>query len=152
MLEDDLWWTTTFGGRRPLVEDHLRWKTPFGGRQPSVEDDLQWKTTFCGRQPLLEDDLHWKTTFRGSRWILASCLLCFAAFFKSRQFSVESSHSQNLGSHPWNLLYLVCPCGKTLGSKPRPRVTDQYSSKNFDMTPSLVDQKTQILSHLCQTL
>ena len=24
MLEDDLWWTTTFGGRRPLVEDDLR--------------------------------------------------------------------------------------------------------------------------------
>ena len=36
-----------------MVEDYLRWKTTCGGRQPSVEDDL------C--------------------WILACCLLCFAA-------------------------------------------------------------------------
>ena len=53
-------WKTTFGGRRPLVEDDLQWKTTFGGRQPSVEDDL------------LEEDL---------RWILACCLVRFAAFF-----------------------------------------------------------------------
>ena len=37
------------GGRRPLVEDDLWWKTTFGGRRPSVEDNLRWKMTFSGR-------------------------------------------------------------------------------------------------------
>ena len=64
-VEDNLWWKTTFGGRRPLVEDNLWWKTTFSGRQPSVEDDLCWKTTYCGRLPAVEDDLQWKTTFVG---------------------------------------------------------------------------------------
>ena len=50
--EDDLWWKTTFGGRRPLVEDDLRWKTTFGGRRPMVEDNLRWKTIFGGRRSL----------------------------------------------------------------------------------------------------
>ena len=27
MVEDDLWWKTTFGGRQPMVEDDLWWKT-----------------------------------------------------------------------------------------------------------------------------
>ena len=44
-VKDDLWWKTTFGGRRPLGEGNLRWKTTFGGRRPSMEDDLPWKTT-----------------------------------------------------------------------------------------------------------
>ena len=44
------------GGRRPLVEDDLWWKTTFGGRQLLVEDDLWWKTTFGGRQLLVEDN------------------------------------------------------------------------------------------------
>ena len=56
MMEDNLWWKTTFGGRRPLVEDDLWWKMTLGGRQPAVEHDLQWK-------------------------ILACCLVRFAAFF-----------------------------------------------------------------------
>ena len=56
MLEDDLWWKMTFGGRRPLVEDHFWWKTTFGGRQPLVEDDLWWKTAFGGKRLLVEDD------------------------------------------------------------------------------------------------
>ena len=37
-----------------------------------LEDDFWWKTTFGGRQPSVEDDL---------QWILACCLLRFAAFF-----------------------------------------------------------------------
>ena len=48
MVEDDLWWKTTFGGRQPLVEDNLGWKMTFGGRQPRVEDGLLWKTTLGG--------------------------------------------------------------------------------------------------------
>ena len=48
MVKDDLWWKTTFGGRRPSVEDNLRWKVTFSERRPSVEDDLQWQTTFVG--------------------------------------------------------------------------------------------------------
>ena len=51
------------GGRRPLVEDDLWWKTTYVGRRPLVEDDLWWKTTFGGRHPLVEDDLWWKTTY-----------------------------------------------------------------------------------------
>ena len=51
LVEDDLWWKTTFVGRRPLLEDDLRW-----------EDDLQWKTTFSGRQPSMEDSLRVKMT------------------------------------------------------------------------------------------
>ena len=35
-------------GRRPLVNDDLWWKTTFGGRRPSVEDNLLWKTSFGG--------------------------------------------------------------------------------------------------------
>ena len=49
----------TFSGRHPLVEDDLWLK------------DLQWKTTFGGRQHSSQDD---------HRWILACCLVCFAAF------------------------------------------------------------------------
>ena len=45
MVEDNLQWKTTFGGRWPSVEDNLR------GRRPSVGDSLQWKTTFGGRWP-----------------------------------------------------------------------------------------------------
>ena len=73
LVEDDLQWKITFGGRRPSVEDNLRWKTTFGRRQPSVKDNLWWKMTFGereplvednlgGRRPLVEDDLQWKTT------------------------------------------------------------------------------------------
>ena len=49
-------WKTT------LVEDELWWKITLGGRRPSVKDDLWWKTT------LVEDDLRWKTSvdFRNS--------------------------------------------------------------------------------------
>ena len=32
-----------------MVEDNLQWKTSIGGRQPSLEDDLHWKTTFSGK-------------------------------------------------------------------------------------------------------
>ena len=59
LLEDDLWWKTTFSKRQPPVEDDLWWKMTFGGRQPSVENKLWWKTTFGWRQKLVEDDLSW---------------------------------------------------------------------------------------------
>ena len=66
-------WKTIFGGGRPLVEDVLRWKTTFVGRRPAVEHDLQLKTTCSGAWPSVDDNL---------RWILACCLLRFAAFLK----------------------------------------------------------------------
>ena len=72
LVEDNLQWKTTFGGRRPSEEDDLRWKTTFGGRRPSGEDDLGWKTTFSGRQHSLEDNL-W--------WIIACCLAALRHFF-----------------------------------------------------------------------
>ena len=64
LMEDDLWWNTTFDGRRPLMEDDLWWKTTFDGRQPLMEDNLWWKTTFDWRHSFMEDDLWWKTTMR----------------------------------------------------------------------------------------
>ena len=30
-MEDDFWWKTNFGGRRPSVEDNLQRKTTFAG-------------------------------------------------------------------------------------------------------------------------
>ena len=85
MIEDDLWWKTTFNGRHTSMVEYLSWKTTFDGRQPSLEENLwwkmifdwrqarqtlmkdyfQWKTTFDGRRPLTEDDLWQKTTFSG---------------------------------------------------------------------------------------
>ena len=71
MVEDNLQWKTSIGGRRPSMEDDLQWEddiqweTTFCGRQPSMEDDLRWKTTFGGRRPSVEDDLWWNTTFGG---------------------------------------------------------------------------------------
>ena len=65
--EDDLWWKTTFDGRRPSMEGNLRWKKTFDGRWPSIKENLRWKTTFDGRQPLTEDNLWQKTTFNGRR-------------------------------------------------------------------------------------
>ena len=71
LVEDDLWWKTTFGGRQPSVEDDLWWKTTFSGGQPLMEDNLRWKTTLCGRRPLVEDNLWWKTTFGGIGWAVS---------------------------------------------------------------------------------
>ena len=48
-IEENLWWKTTFGGRRALVEDDLRWKMTFGERQPLVEDEILWKIAFSGK-------------------------------------------------------------------------------------------------------
>ena len=64
-MEDDLWWKTTFGGRRPLLEDDLWWKMIFGETRPSLEDDFRWRTTFRGRWPLVEANLQWKGPFGG---------------------------------------------------------------------------------------
>ena len=62
-MEDDLWWKTTFDGRRTLMEDDLWWKMIFDGRQPLMEDNLWWKTVFDGRRPFIEDDFLGKITF-----------------------------------------------------------------------------------------
>ena len=80
------------GGRRPSVEDNLRWKMTSAGRGPLVEDDLQWKKTFGGRRPFLEDEMCLKTNFSGRCWILACCLLRFAAFFRYSNVKKELSH------------------------------------------------------------
>ena len=38
---------STYVGRRPLVDDDLWWKTTFGGRPLLVEDDLRWIIACC---------------------------------------------------------------------------------------------------------
>ena len=82
----------TYGGRRPLVEDEIWWKTTFDGRQPLLEDNLQFKMTCGGRQPLVEDDLwwktEWKTPFSGRRPLLDPCML--AAYSTLRHFLIRS--------------------------------------------------------------
>ena len=82
-MKDDLRWKKTLRGRRSSVEDNLWWRTTFGGRWPSVEEDLLCKMIFVGRRPLVEDYLWWIMTFSGRQplWILAYCLLRFAALF-----------------------------------------------------------------------
>ena len=63
-MEDNLWWRTTFDGRRPLTEDDLWRKTTFDGRWPLMEDDLWRKTSFDGRRSMTEDYLWRKTQLR----------------------------------------------------------------------------------------
>ena len=70
----------TFAGRQSSVEDNLWWKTTFSGTQPSVEDNLGLKMPFGGRQPSMEDDL---------QWILACCLVHFAAYFPLKKHPVS---------------------------------------------------------------
>ena len=83
-MEFNLWWKTTFDGRRPLMEnkfwkettyerrrlltedDHWR-KTTFDRRQPLREDKLWRKRSFDRIQPLMVDNLWWKMTFDGRR-------------------------------------------------------------------------------------
>ena len=128
LMEDYIWWKTTFGwkrplgendhqwktifrGRQPLVEDNLWCKTTFGEIQPWVEDDLWWKTTCGGRWPLVEYNLFWKTTFGGRQpwaeddlwWILACYLVRFAAFF-SPSSTFKKLISQKLTGVAKNLM------------------------------------------------
>ena len=67
MMEDDLWCKTTYDGRRPMMEVNLWWKTTYDGRRPKMEDDLWLKTTYDERWPMMEENLWWKTTFDGSK-------------------------------------------------------------------------------------
>ena len=63
MMEDDLWWKTTYDGRRLMIEDDLWWKTTYDGRRLMMkednEDDLKnkedlhrWKAHGAGHIPL----------------------------------------------------------------------------------------------------
>ena len=77
-MEDDLWWKTTFDGRRPWMKEDHWWKTTFEGRWPQREDDFYGrrpKTTFDGGPPLMEDSLWWKMTFDG--WWPSICKMTF---------------------------------------------------------------------------
>ena len=70
MIEDDLWWKTTYDGRRLMMEDKLWWKTTYDGRRlmmEDTEDNLWWKKTYEGRRLMMEDASWWKTTYDG-RW------------------------------------------------------------------------------------
>ena len=62
LMEDDLWFKTTFEWRRPLMEDILWCKRTFDGRQTLMEDNLWWQRTYNGRQPLMEDNFLSKVT------------------------------------------------------------------------------------------
>ena len=49
MMEDSLWWKTTYDGRQ-LMEDDSWWKTTYDGRRLMMEDDSWCKTTYDGRR------------------------------------------------------------------------------------------------------
>ena len=53
LVEDNLWWKTTLGGRQIRVEEPLV-ETTLVERQPWVEDDPRWKTTLGGRRPSVD--------------------------------------------------------------------------------------------------
>ena len=53
LVEDNLWWKTTLGGRQIRVEEPLV-ETTLVERQPWVEDDLRWKMNFGGRRPSVD--------------------------------------------------------------------------------------------------
>ena len=50
LMEDNIWWKTTFNGRCLSMEDNFWWKMTLNGRRPSMEYTLLWKTTFGGRK------------------------------------------------------------------------------------------------------
>ena len=92
-------------GRRSLVDDNLQWKTTFGGRRSSVVNTLRWKTPFSWIWPLLKDNL---------LWILACCIVSFAAFFTLsvryvlslvlQKFLIEARRKKRIWSlMPWDL-------------------------------------------------
>jgi len=70
MMEDNLWWKTTYDGRRLMMEDDLWWKTTYHGRWLKMEDDLWWKTTYDGRWLMMEDDLWLNTTYDGTQLMM----------------------------------------------------------------------------------
>ena len=87
-MEDDLWWKTTYDGRRLMMEDDLWWKMTYDGRRLMMEDDLWWKTTSDGRQLLMEDDLWWKTTYDGRRHMMEDNL-CWKTPYDGRRVMME---------------------------------------------------------------
>ena len=107
-MEDDLWWKTTFHGRRPLIEDNLWWKMTSDGRwplrRPLMKGDLWWKRTNDGRRPLTEDDLWWKMT------LMEDDLWCKMTFDGRRSLMED-----NLW---WKMILPLCPryrrCGNFL--------------------------------------
>ena len=84
MMEDDLWWKTTYHGRR-------LWKTTYHGRQLMMEDDLWWKATYHGRRPIPipipilmgEGDFWWSVPskeFSPRRPYVPLCVIFFQVF------------------------------------------------------------------------
>ena len=104
LMEDDLWWKTTFDGRRPLTEEDLWWNTTFDRRQPSTEDDLWRKTTFDGRRPLMDDNLWRKTTFN-VRQPLIGCIV----YYQKQMFMTPHLDSYSTTDSKAGILSAVMP-------------------------------------------
>ena len=83
MLGSNVWWKTT------LVEDDLRWKMTFGGRRSLVEDDLWRKMTFNGKRPSMEDSLQWKTTSYREISRFRSAIHCHCGHFFFRRWVLK---------------------------------------------------------------
>ena len=115
-LEDDIWWKTTFDGRRHLMEDDLWWKTIFDGRRPLTEDDFWRKTTFERRRPLTghnpwgkmtfdrrrpsrEDNLWWKTTFDGRRPSIGLQYITWKKYFRLLTLTATAQLTLNRKSY-----------------------------------------------------
>ena len=78
LMEDNLYWKTTFDGRQPLIGNTFWWKTPFYKRWPLMEEDLWWKTAFDGGQLFFFD----------KRWLSIENKLPLKTNFDERRSSI----------------------------------------------------------------
>ena len=83
LMEDNLWWKTTFNRKQPLAEDNLWRKMTFDERRPFAE------TTFEKRWTMVEDNLWRKTTFDVRRRSIGSIV-----YYLKKMFTTPP-----LGSH-----------------------------------------------------
>ena len=68
LIEDNLWWKTTFNGRLPLMKDTFDWWGPqiienlwedvLQRMTTFHKNDFQWEMNFDGEQPLIKDYHH----------------------------------------------------------------------------------------------
>ena len=97
LMEDNLWWKTTFDGRWPLMEDNPLWKMIFNGRWPLMEDKLWWNTL-----PLIEQHqqqhLLWPDIYASS-WKAETNLLILSPPKQEFDTEVLSSKLENEVEH-----------------------------------------------------
>ena len=118
MMEDYLWWETTYDGRWFMMEDDLWWKTTYDGKRLMIEDDLWGKTTFDGRRLLIEDNLWWKTTYDGTQLMIEDDLW-------------------------WKM---TCPCRSCIQLCPTPPLRSFFFSRSKDVLKKRINTAREVWS------